>query len=52
MADFLVEIPQLETCLDSLNWWTLSVDRASLQTVAGIGLQLKSPIGDKIEQAI
>ena len=36
----------------SLNWWTLSVDGASRQTGAGIGLQLKSPSGDKIKQAI
>ena len=52
LADFLVEIPQTETCSDSLNWWTLSVDRASRQTGAGIGLQLKPLSGDKIEQAI
>ena len=52
LADFLVEIPQLETCLDSLNWWTLSVDGASRQTRVGIGLQLNSPGGDRIEQAV
>ena len=52
LADFLVEIPQNETCPNSLNWWTLSVDGASQQIEAGIGLQLKSPSGDKIEQAI
>ena len=50
--DFLVEIPQPETCPDSLKWWTLSVDGVSRQTGAGIGLQLKSPGGDKLEQAI
>ena len=49
LADFLVEIPQPETCPTSLNWWTLS---ASRQTGADIGLQLKSPGRDKIEQAI
>ena len=38
--------------LDSLNWWTLNVDGASRQTGAGIGFQLKSPIGEKIEQVI
>ena len=38
--------------LDSLNWWTLNVDGASRQTGVGIGLQLKSPIGENIEQAI
>ena len=52
MADFLAEIHQTKTCLDSLNWWTLSVDGVSQQTGAGISLQLKSPSGDKIEQAI
>ena len=29
LDDFLAEIPQPETCPDSLNWWTLSVDRES-----------------------
>ena len=38
--------------LDSLNWWTLNVDGASRKTGAGIGLQLKSPTGEKIERAI
>ena len=38
--------------LDSFNWWTLNVDGASRQTRFGIGLQLKSPVGEKIEQAI
>ena len=52
LADFLAEIPQPETCPTSSNWWTLSVDGASRKTGAGIGLQLKSPGGDKIEQAI
>ena len=52
LANFLAEIPQTETCSDSLNWWTLSVDGASQQTGAGIGLQLKSPSRDKIEQVI
>ena len=49
LVDFLVEIPQPETCLDSLNWWILSVDRVSRQTRASIGLQLKSLSGDKID---
>ena len=39
-------------CLDSLNWWTLNVDKASRQIGAGIGLQLKSLTEEKIEQAI
>ena len=29
LANFLVEISQPETCPDSSNWWTLSVDGAS-----------------------
>ena len=52
LTDFLVEIPQTETCPDISNWWTLNVDGASRQTGAGIGLQLKFPSRDKIEQAI
>ena len=35
-----------------MNWWTLNIDGASWQTGAGVGLQLKSPAGEKIEQAI
>ena len=52
LTDFLVEIPQSRKSLDSLNWWTLNVGGVSRQTGAGIGLQLKSPNGEKIEQAI
>ena len=52
LADFLEEIPQPKTFYTSSNWWTLSVDGASWQAGADIGLQLKSPGGDKIEQAI
>ena len=52
MADFLAEIPQSGVSLDSLNLWTLNVDEASRKTRAGIGLQLKSPAGEKIEQVI
>ena len=52
LADFLVEIPQSRISLDSLNWWTFNVDRASQQTRAGIGLKLKSLAGEKIKQAI
>ena len=38
--------------LDGSNLWTLNVDGASRQTRAGLGLQLKAPIGEMIEQAI
>ena len=36
----------------NLNWWTLSVNRASRQTRDDIGLKLKSPVKEKIEQDI
>ena len=35
-----------------MTWWILNVDGASRQTGAGIGLQLKSPVGEIIEQVI
>ena len=49
LVDFIAELPQSKTCPDSLDWWTLNIDGASRQTGAGIGLQLKSTFGDKIE---
>ena len=52
LVDFIAELPQSETRPDSLDWWTLNIDKASRQTGTGIDLQLKSPSGDKIEQAI
>ena len=52
MADFIAEILQLDTCPDETGWWTLSVDRASRQTRAGIGLQLTSPTRERIEQVV
>ena len=52
LADFIVEIPQLDTCPDETGWWTLRVDRASGQIEAGIGLQLTSPTKERIEQAV
>ena len=36
----------------SLNWWILNVDGASSQTRFDIDLQLKSPAGERIKQAI
>ena len=44
--------PHTYTCPDKKGWWTLCVDGASRQTGAGIGLQLTSPIGERIEQEI
>ena len=52
LVDFLAEIPQSGVSQGSLNRWTLNVDGASRQIGAGVGLQLKSPTGEKIEQAI
>ena len=49
MADFLTEITQSGMSMDNLNWWTVNVDGASWQTGAGISLQLKSLVGEKIE---
>ena len=52
LADFLVEIPQPNTCPNEKGWWTLCVDGASRQSGAGIGLQLTSSTGEKIEQVV
>ena len=52
LVDFIAELPKSGTHLDSLDWWTLNIDGASRQSGAGIGLQLRTPSGDKIEQAI
>ena len=52
LVDFLAEIPQQEPKLDSTGWWTLNVDDALRHTGLGLGLQLKAPTGEIIEQAI
>ena len=52
LVDFIAELPQSETCPNNLDWWTLNIDGASRQSGAGIGLQLRTPSGDKIEQSI
>ena len=52
LANFIAELPQTEARPNSSDWWILNIDGASRQTGAGIGLQLRSPSGDKIEQAI
>ena len=52
LADFLAEIPQPDTCSDEMGWWALCVDGASRQSGVGIGLQLTSPTGERIEQAV
>ena len=52
LADFLVEIPQPNTCPDEKGWWTLYVDGASRQSGVDIGLQLTSHTGERIKQAV
>ena len=52
LADFLAEIPQAGMILNNLDWWILNVDGASRKIKANIGLQLRSPAREKIEQAI
>ena len=52
LADFLAEILQPNTCPNEKGWWTLCVDGASRQSGADIGLQLTSPSGERIEQAV
>ena len=52
LVDFLAEIPQPNTCPNEKGWWTLCVDGASRQSGVGIGLQLTSPTGERIEQAV
>ena len=52
LADFIAEIPRPKPHPENSNWWTLNVDGASRQTGAGIGLQVKTPTRERIEQAI
>ena len=52
LANFLAEIPQPDTCSDKKGWWTLCVDGAFRKLGAGIGLQLTSPIRERIEQVV
>ena len=52
LVDFLAELPRPYTRPNSENWWTLCVDGASKQSRADIGLQLTSPSGERIEQAV
>ena len=52
LEDFIAELPQSEARPDSSDWWILNIDRVSRQTGVGIGLQLRSLSGDKIEQEI
>ena len=50
LVDFLVELPQLDVDHGDTGLWVLNVDDSFYQTEAS--LQLKAPIGKRIEQAI
>ena len=52
LADFLVELPHHNIRPNNEGRWILCVDRASKQSGAGIGLQLTSLTGERIEQAV
>ena len=52
LTDFIADIPHPEMESKGFGWWTLNVDGASRQTRAGLGLQLKAPTGEVIEQAV
>ena len=48
--NLLVELLQPDADRVNSDWWILNVDGASRQTEAGVGLQLKAPTGERIEQ--
>ena len=52
LVDFLAELSQHNTRPNNEGWWILYVDGASRQSGAGISLQLTSPTGERIEQAV
>ena len=52
LADFLAELLQHNTRSNNEGWWNLCVDGASRHSGAGIGIQLTSLNGEKIEQAV
>ena len=52
LINFLAEIPQQEMEPNGSSWWILNVDGDSRQMGADLGLQLKAPTEEVIEQAI
>ena len=52
LSRFPCRTPAAHTRPNNEGWWTLCIDGASRQSGAGIGLQLTSPIGERIEQAV
>ncbi|RVW27407.1 hypothetical protein VitviT2T_023060 [Vitis vinifera] len=55
MADFITELPEAHA-LDKEwtpdHWWSLHVDGASRSSGSGVGLLLKAPTGEQLEQSI
>ncbi|XP_034707085.1 uncharacterized protein LOC117930552 [Vitis riparia] len=55
MADFITELPEASTPDKEStpdNWWFLYVDGASRLSGSGVGLLLKTPTGERLEQSI
>ena len=55
MADFIAELPEARAQDKESNpddWWSLHVDRASRSAGSGVGLLLKVPTGERLEQSI
>ena len=52
LIDFLAELPQTDVVQDNNGWWILHVNKAFFQMGARVGLQLKAPTGERVEQAI
>ena len=44
LVDFIAELPQSETCPDSLDWWTLNIDGASRKNWGKRCFTVKIPI--------
>ena len=52
LADFFSRTTPTKCGLGNVGWWILNVDDAFHQMGAGVGLKLKAPTGERIEQAI
>ncbi|XP_034684129.1 uncharacterized protein LOC117913290 [Vitis riparia] len=55
MADFITKLPEAsapDKASTPDNWWFLYVDGASRSSGSGVGLLLKTPTGERLEQSI
>ncbi|XP_034711358.1 uncharacterized protein LOC117933893 [Vitis riparia] len=55
MADFIAELPEVRAPDEEStpgDWWSLYVDGASRSSGSGVGLLLKAPTGERLEQSI